>query len=384
MDVELELISSSKSTNITLSGASYAHLAEQIFNYLQQNYDVLQKKPAVYIPRNDREIMMTTRGKLALLAERYEQLIVASTSADSIMIELIADAYLQKGISEIEETSASNLKNEEINVNFRRLLNLLIPFSREGRDTEHMNLVLAQMYMHSQNYGMAEICLEKAITQHKYHPKIYYYLSFLHESRYKERGFKTRADVLDYAVHMDPGYADAVFELANQLYETGTAAVTDPNTERSINILNAFLELNPETENILSLLGRILLQSKYTLEAMEIYEKLILLYPNTAEHHYNLGICYFHKKDYEKSENQFRRAIELNDYSNAYLYLGVIYRLRGDMEKALYYYRERVRRKSTDDDEYARQAMKGIRLVLHDMAELEEAEMASQDSTNIR
>ena len=56
-------------------------------------------------------------------------------------------------------------------------------------------------------------------------------------------------------------------------------------------------------------------------------------------------------------------------------------RIEGDFEKALYYYRERVKRKSGDDDQYARQAMKGIRLILNDIAEQEE-QAAKNENTN--
>jgi tetratricopeptide (TPR) repeat protein len=85
-----------------------------------------------------------------------------------------------------------------------------------------------------------------------------------------------------------------------------------------------------------------------------------------------MGICYFHKDDYESAKREFERAIKINDYPDAYLYLGAISGLEGNTGKALYYYRERIKRKQGDDDQYAKEAMRGIRLILNDMAKKEE------------
>ena len=40
-----------------------------------------------------------------------------------------------------------------------------------------------------------------------------------------------------------------------------------------------------------------------------------------------------------------------------------------DFDQALYHFRERVKRKSGDEDEYAKQAMQGIRLILESQNE---------------
>jgi tetratricopeptide (TPR) repeat protein len=284
----------------------------------------------------------------------------------------VASAYLQKGILEMENHSGSPLDGLEMNRYFTRLFNLIIPYSKEGKDTADLNIILARMYMHHGNYGMAEVCLKKAVTQERYNPRIYYSMSFLHDSRYEEMGFSNRTDILKLAVQLDPGYKNAVYELADELYITGTAAPTNPNTINSIKVLRDYLNINSSDENILTLLGRILLQSKYTLEAQEIYRKLLSMDPQSAVNHYNLGICYFHKVAYDSAKIEFNRAIDISDYPDAYLYLGAMYRLEGDPDRALHYYRERIKRKQGDDDQYAKEAMRGIRLILNDLAEEEE------------
>ncbi len=377
--IEWWIIQPGETKKLHLEVKSYQEAADKIIAWIQKNMSVYNEKLKRPESLDDESLKNICQAKLLILNDQYDQVLSLFQNPDSNMAVFITHAYLDKGILEINKKEASNLHNDQLNRNFQRLLNLLIPYSKEGKDTADMNIILARMYLHAKNYRMAEICLEKALTQEKYNPRIYYHISYLHESRYRERGFKTRASVLDYSVRLDPGYVDAVYELAENLYETGTAAPTNLNTIQSMEVLRHFVRLNPNNEKILALLGKILLQSKYTPEAIEIYTKLINLDPNAATYHYNLGICHYHMKDFERAREQFKQAIEMDDYADAYLYLGAMHRLDGDRDKALYYYRERVKRKKGEDDTYAVQAMRGIRLILNEIAEEEEQAATDED-----
>ncbi len=46
-------------------------------------------------------------------------------------------------------------------------------------------------------------------------------------------------------------------------------------------------------------------------EAVEQYEKVIALQPSSAEAHYNLGLLYFKRKDYEVARSEAQKAYEL-------------------------------------------------------------------------
>lgn len=377
--LQLGIAGSHSLANFEVRAESYPQLVLKTIKLINQEYSILNKNYSNddYLNKQKNEII--SRAKVALLDDLPDEVLTEVDKTDSGMVEVITAAYLLKGIEELAEDPISPLYDDLMNRNFRQLLNMIIPFSKIGADTPEMNITLARMYLHTGNYGMAEVCLEKALTQGKYNPRVYYYLSFLHKSRFQERGFDDRVALLDHVVRLDPGYTLAVYELADELYRTGTAAPTHPNTERSIQILRQYLQINPNKINILSLMGRILLQAKYTEEAMEIYTKLLQQEPETAENHYNLGICNFHLKKYDQAEKLFLDAIKMNDYANAYLYIGVMYRLGGDNDKALYYYRERVKRKQSDDDQYAIEAMHGIRLILNDIAIAEENEKKIKD-----
>ena len=77
----------------------------------------------------------------------------------------------------------------------------------------------------------------------------------------------------------------------------------------------AVADINENQKLILGLLGKIYLQTKHTLEAQEIYERLAILDPNSADTNYNLGICKFHLRNYDKAEQLFKKE----DYEEAIL-----------------------------------------------------------------
>ncbi len=383
LNLDVEVIQSNSRDNINIQASSYHQATQSIVQWLSQNTDLLSKNWIKAAALTDEQVAMSAQVSLLLLDDEFDQVIEMGLEPDSHQVALLARAYLDKGIEENEDKVWPTMKDTQFsNPWFRKLYNLIIPYSREGQDTADLNIILARMYQQIKNYEMAAICLEKAITQDRYNARIYYYLSFLHPSRYEERGFKTRDEVLLNAVKLDPGYWEAVYEYANELYTTGTAASTNPKTIKSIEYLQNFTRLNPNNEKILALLGKILLQSKYTREAVQIFEKLVILSENSALHNYNLGICYFHLKEYDRAKDLFNKAIDLNDYPDAYLYIGAIHRLAGDRDKALHYYRERVRRQRGDDDLYAKEAMEGIRLILNEVAEEEEQEIHNEPAAD--
>jgi hypothetical protein len=381
LEVRFRLTHNSGVQEATITGNSCQPLTLQIINWLGQHSALLKKERVTTTLLSDDQIKTITEAKILLLDDQYKQVLKILSQPDSDQTALLAAAYLHQGITELEKQPAL-LASEQprMNLPFRHLYNLLLPYSKEGRDTATMNVILARMYLYLKNYEMADICLARAATQEPFNARVYFYLSFLHESRYHEMGFKTRTAVLKHAVDLDPGYAQAVCEFAQEIYNRGNAAATNLHTIKAIAALRHFLTLNPQNQQVLALLGRLLLQSKYTPEAARIYQRLIHLSDNSAEHHYNLGICYFHLKDYEQATKQFERAIAIDDFPDAYLYLGAINRLAGNIDKALYYYRERVKREKGADDVYAKEAMRGIRLILNEMAEKEEQEKINENT----
>ncbi len=317
-------------------------------------------EPLVNIPDLLRNACLKKR-----LLDNDQTLKIEEVNGEDIdAVTLRAHILLHNGIKhKPRQAKVSNLVAQDNNPAFKRMQKLLIPYSREGRDTAEMNLLLGRMYLHLENYGMAEICLEKALSQDRFNARIYYYLGFLHESRIQEYGFEDRKKVLEYAVQLDPGYAAAALLLGDEYFFTGSGTATGHSTQQALLTLKNYLKINPLEPEILNLLGRIYLQTKFTRDAMQIYRKLVGLYPDTAAYNYNLGVSLYQLKSWDEAEACFRRAIKISEELDAYLYLGAIYRQRGQLETALEYFRERIRRKTGPDDHYAKEAMRQVRIV---------------------
>jgi tetratricopeptide (TPR) repeat protein len=362
-EINYEIDQSGNNHKGQLKAKSVTQATRDLIEKISYHSDIISKESADISIREfpyDRY----SKAKRAFLDRDYDRALDFIDESNLRSQILLANILLKKGIRHIPDGENSNLKEDVINPYFQRIKQILIPHSKKGKDTADLNLLLGQLYLFEKDYDLAEICLKKARTQDRYNSRIYYYMSYLLIDRIKELNYKDRIDVLSYCVQLDPGFSDGVYELASEYYNTGTGVPTGGYTERSIATMQNYLKINPNKQNILSLLGKIYLQSKFTEDAMTMYLRLLELDPQSAETNYNLGICYFHKKDYSKAEGLFKKAIDLNDHIDSYVYLGGIYKLREDWDQALYYFRERIKRKTGDDDKYAKEAMRGVRLIL--------------------
>lgn len=351
---------------LTIRANSYEQAVKMIIAGIQKQTRIFAVS---YEPADRVEHLLDNAALKKRLLDAHPSLTINDVRGDDIhSFTLRAEVLLSKGISQKpKQAKASNLIAADNNPYFQRLQKLLLPYSREGKDTAGMNLVLGEMFLHKENYGMAEICLEKALSQDRYNARIYYFLSFLHESRIEEYGFDDRKKVLERAVHLDPGYTEAALLLADEYYFTGSGTASGHSTQQAMLILQNYLKINPLEPDMLNLLGRIYLQTKFTREAMTIYRRLVDLYPDSAKYNYNLGVSLYQLKEYNTAEEYFKRAIEISDELDAYLYLGAIYKQREQPETALEYFRERIRRKTGPEDYYAKEAMRQVRIIRADL-----------------
>ena len=106
--------------------------------------------------------------------------------------------------------------------------------------------------------------------------------------------------------------------------------------------------------------GKILAHALKRKQALESYFKADSLAPKNGLVQYNIGIVYYELKNLSLAEDYMKKAIDYQNYLNAYLYLGTILKEQGKYEEALEKFRYRVKHKTGDDDYYAQQAMKGI------------------------
>lgn len=296
--------------------------------------------------------------------KKYDQSNAALSDTGYVSKLLMARNHLEAGILLPAPKKKNQLEESEPNPEFRKVLKLLLPFVKSRKDDAQINFMLGRMYLFDEKYETAEILLAKSLLQYKYNPELYYNLHFLHWSRLHDMGFESRYEVLEEAIRLDPGYVSAVHDLADAYFNKGNKSVTGFGTTQALRVLDDFKKINPEEISTQSVRAKIYLETKQRLKALAIYQKLEKKLPQAAEIKYNIGICYFHLKKYSESKAYFEKVIAIKDFPDAYLYLGAIEQLAEHYDAALAMYRERIKRKSGDNDYYAKQAMRGIRNIL--------------------
>ncbi len=304
--------------------------------------------------------------RFLLLQKKYDTVIrFAATDTSFEIMQMVAEAYVRKGLQRpIDREKAKYMKIE--NPDFQEAKKYYSKIIRAGADTPETAYWLGRMAIYDQTYTKAEVFLKKAFVEDPSNARILLQLSYLHPDRLKEFGYNSRIDILKRAVCLDPGFREAVFQLAQEYYSSGTGTSAGTGTNRARQIIETFLKINQDDIKILSLLASIELKLGYYDKAFQLYSKIAVRTPHDSNSWYNLGIVYFMKKEYKKALHNFLKAIAIDQNRDAYLYAGITYRMLGDNKKALHYYRERIRRKSGDDDIWAKEAMKGIRKILSD------------------
>ena len=389
MQISLDVYNRGEVTSLLIHAISYQDAIIKITDRIENEVNLLDKNiDSIMLMFDEQQMNDYVQIKMDYLNHQYEKAKKRIKDSNILYDILLAKIFLKQGIREYQNshptsntgsTSHTQIIEKYLNSSFQQARNVLYVYVKESKDNAEINRILGKICLYEKNYELAEIFLKKSWVQDRYNARLYYDLSFLNRDRLKEIGFRNRIEVLEKAVYFNPGFKDAVYDLAYEYFYNGTAVPSDQYTVNSIKYLTNYLRFNPAEKDILSLLASIYVRIKETEKAIDIYNVLLKVEPDNAELDYNLGICYFHLQKYELARNYFLKAIDIDDHTDSYLYLASIYKLEGDYDKALYYFRERVRRKSGKDDEYARQAMRGIRLVLDKMAEQEANEGKDAD-----
>ncbi|PID29166.1 MAG: hypothetical protein CR982_03600 [Candidatus Cloacimonadota bacterium] len=107
------------------------------------------------------------------------------------------------------------------------------------------------------------------------------------------------------------------------------------------------------------------MQNGYEKESVDLSRKSVILDSLDWRNYFQYGSNLYHL-DKDKAIDIFNKAIALGDSLDSHLYLGKIYYEKGDFEKAIFHYRERMRH-SYGNQYYRRQAAKGIRKCLEQL-----------------
>jgi tetratricopeptide (TPR) repeat protein len=108
------------------------------------------------------------------------------------------------------------------------------------------------------------------------------------------------------------------------------------HAERAI---DALLTIHPRSINGLLALGKMAVAENNLERVIAIYNSILQIDPYNPVAYFNLGVYYFNLQEYEYAEQLFHRAVQYGDYADAHLYLGTIFELQGDKERAIAEYR---------------------------------------------
>lgn len=147
----------------------------------------------------------------------------------------------------------------------------------------------------------------------------------------RNRDYRTEALIWGDTVAKRPGNARAQENFGKALMKEGRFA-------EAINPLAESLRLTPEAQEDPELYSNLAMAyselGRFT-EAIAVHEKALLLRPNDALGHYNLGNAFIRVNDLAKAERSFRKAIELDpEFVPAKGNLGMLLLRKGDQAGA--------------------------------------------------
>lgn len=347
-------------THFPISGP--AQIGE-LLKFLHSEYAFFLNPPHP-VELNESEYL---RAKIDFQLKRYDEVIRRLKDSPKVPDQvLLAAAHLQKGLRiPVDRVKAQYVKVE--NKEFDQVKRILAPLVKQRQDPAEVGLILGRMALREGEYHNADVYLKKAFIDDPTNCRIHLALSYLLEERLQEIGYNNRIELLRRAVFLDPGYTDAAYELAREYFESGTGTPVGTGTTLALKTLEDFQKIKSDDPRIMSLLATIYLKISRPDDAFAIYQKMLQMFPGDSNVYYNIGVVYYQKKEPEKALEYFLKAIEIDQNLDSYLYAGVIYRQLGELEKALEYFRERVKRMTGEDDQFAREAMFGIRRVLKEL-----------------
>jgi len=252
--------------------------------------------------------------------------------------------------------------------NLESYRNRLLDYLRLDKTEKHLDIMVAESYLWEKDYASAEIFLKKVYLDNPFNIDMLGNLSYLHNSRYREFKFTNAREIYERILDLCPIEESVLFKWSDVILLSNPAFTAPPQYAQKK--VEHYLEINPRSFRGWLMHGKILAHALKRKEALISFFQADSLAPSNGLVQYNIGIIYYELKNLEEAQRYFERAIEYQNYLDAYLYLGAILKDQGKYEEALEKFRYRVRNKSGDDDYYALQAMKGIQECLKELGQV--------------
>jgi tetratricopeptide (TPR) repeat protein len=239
---------------------------------------------------------------------------------------------------------------------------LLLDYLRLQKKQAFLDEIVAESYIWEKDYSSAGLFLKKAFVENPFNINVLLNLSFLHYSRYREFGFSGVQEIYQRILDICPVEEQVLIRWCENVLQNNPSFSAPPKLARKR--IEYYLQMNPHSYKAWLMLGKVYAQGVNREITLKMFMKADSIFPGNAVVAYNIGVLYYEWGKLDPARKYLEQAISSDNYLDAYLYLGVIFRDEGDYEKALEMFRYRVAHKQGEDDFYAFQAMKGIQQCL--------------------
>lgn len=177
------------------------------------------------------------------------------------------------------------------------------------------------------------------------------------------QGLTSKAEVLySKILTLDPFHKEALYNLSHIYF-------SKRDYERSVDLLNRCLRIDPKDARTINLIGLVLEAVGNSRSAEGCFKRAIQLEPKDYTFHYNLANLLSRQNRTEEAIKEYRKVIELNSsYRDAYIQLGNHLKLLKRHDEAIHAYEEALSLDPNQPDAY-----NNIGNVLKEMGRNEEA-----------
>lgn len=185
----------------------------------------------------------------------------------------------------------------------------------------------AKLAYQGENYEMAQVYLDEALTLEPDLPEIYFWRGKVATMDLNDEVVETAIGDFTQAIELKPDYWEAYFE-------RGKVYLYFDRLEEAEEDFKKVTELNPNFKDIYSYLAQIEIQRGNDKKAMAYLQKVTT--GGDYKYYYNLGKIFYNAKSYEAAIENFSKALEQNKYLvDAYYLRAKSYEAIGKYKQAI-------------------------------------------------
>ncbi len=209
---------------------------------------------------------------------------------------------------------------------------------RERADSAGVEYHLLAAAFHAREDQWPEVIrsLKEALRADPHHPRCYWLISHLNRGSLASFGFDSRLKARREAVRLQPAFPPALIPLARELADLGRGGEAAELVDRALVCL-------PDHEELLLQRANLAYRLFDHERAILIYLRLLERMPDDPRPWKNLGQVYYVLQKYAEAIPCLERAVALGSTPHLLHLLGVSHRKLGDRDKAIHYFRRRMK-----------------------------------------